>query len=441
MEKFKKRSTMIGLAAAITVMACTLSGCSDQKGLFTNRTILKERMGNTGFLSGKSGDEIYEKSTETIAAEENVREIYVNTSLVDVIICPAKQKGKSVPEGEILIEKNIGQNTPDVDVSVKNGILDIVQAAEQGNRKILYNSIVYVYLPEDIELENIDIDGKDGDMEIDGDLSVGKMSVELASGDIDIVGNVSISSDLHIETVNGTTEIETVSCGGSLNLYTESGDIEFFGNVQENMSVKTGDGDVMISGTVHGVLQVNTCIGRIGLDDVTCSKNLDLYSDSGDIEFSGNVQGNMSVETGNGDVIVSDTVDGTLQVNTCIGKIELDDVIFSGSLDLYSDSGDIEFSGEAEGALKAETGSGDIDIDGIAGDDLTLTTCVGNVSVNLEGNAWDYNYDISSESGNLYLNEEFYSESPNIIKRQNNVNGDKITVSTESGDIDIEIEE
>lgn len=384
MGKFRKRRQIVGLAVAITVIAVMVTGCSDQGRLFPDhRTALRERIGNTGLFSSPGSFETYEKTTETIGAEENVREICVDTSLVDVKIYSAKEKGKFVSDGEILIEKNTGKKSPDIDVYAKNGVLNIVQAANQENMEFPYNSEVFIYLPENMYLENIYAEGEDGNIEVTGNLSVGKMTIELASGDIDIVGNVSITSDLYIETVNGMMDIETVTCGGSLNLYTESGDIEFSGSVQEDMSVKTEDGDVVVSGTMCKNLKVNTRIGRIELDDVSCNGRLALYSESGDIEFSGDSKGKLTVETGDGDIDVSDTV----------------------------------------------------------ADDLTLLSRVGHVSVSLSGNAWDYNYDISSEYGDLYLNGENYSDIPNTLKKQNNVSGNKITISTESGDIDIETEE
>lgn len=379
MKNFKKRYRMIWLAAAIAGIAGTLTGCSGFGTLFPDGRILRGGLGNSeDWVPGN----VYEKTVETIGAEENIRTICVDSSLVDVKIYSAKEKGKSVSDGEILMEKNVGKKSPDVDVYAENGVLNITQP-EQEKQDFPYNSEVFIYLPENIELENIYAEGEDGDIEISGNLSIGKMTIELTSGSLDLIGNVSVTSNLSVKTITGMIEIDHVSCSGSLNLYSESGDIEFFGNTQGNMSAETGDGAILISGSMRGDLKVDTCIGKIELDDVSCNGRLSLYSESGDIEFSGDVAGKLTAQTGRGDIDVYDT----------------------------------------------------------ATDHMALTSCVGHISVSLDGDARDYNYDIASESGDLDLNGEVSSGILNTVKKKNNWSGRKIAVSTESGDIEIETEE
>lgn len=321
MKNFKKRYRMIWLAAAIAGIAGTLTGCSGFGTLFPDGRILRGGLGNSeDWVPGN----VYEKTVETIGAEENIRTICVDSSLVDVKIYSAKEKGKSVSDGEILMEKNVGKKSPDVDVYAENGVLNITQP-EQEKQDFPYNSEVFIYLPENIELENICVEGEDGDIEISGNLSIGKMTIELTSGNLDLIGNVSITSDLSVETITGMIEIDRVTC--------------------------------------------------------------------------------------------------------------------SGFPELCSESGDIEFSGDVAGKLTAQTGRGDIDVYDTATDHMALTSCVGHISVSLDGDARDYNYDISSENGDLDLNGEVSSGILNTVKKKNNWSGRKIAVSTESGDIEIETEE
>ena len=379
MRNFKKARHIIMLAVVITALTGTVTGCAGQGNTSSARKAsLGERLGLVGSL-----DTVYETSREMIGTDANVEDIYINSSCVDVKICSAKEAGKSVPNGKILIEKKVGQHTPDIDVSVENGVLNIVRPVNQTKKIISNNSMVSIYLSDTTELKTISIEDS-GDLELSGMFTLEKITIDTAYSYVDIIGNLNVTSDVSMKTELGDIDIDQIICGGKLSMVTESGDIE----------------------------------------------------------FSGDIVGSLTAETGSGDIAASDTTAGTVEANTGMGKINLEDVSCNGSLALYTESGDIEFSGETAGLLNAKTGGGDIYVSCAAEDDLTLLTSHGYVSVSLSGNIPDYNYDLFSGGGDIYLNDETASSGiRSKVKMQNDVNAPTISVSTDAGDITIETEE
>lgn len=437
MGNFKKARHIMMLAVAVTALTGTVAGCAGQGNISSARKAsLGERLGLVGSL-----DTAYETSREMIGTDANVEDIYINSSCVDVKICSAREAGKSVPDGKILIEKKVGQHTPDVDVSVENGVLNIMEPVNKTQKTISNNSMVSIYLSETTELKNISVEDS-GDLELSGKLTLETMTIDTAYSYIDIIGNLNVTSDVSVKTELGDINIEQIICGGSLNLNTDSGDIECFGKIQGDLSAETGGGDILVSGTVTGNTMLSTYLGFIELDDITCSGNLSMNTGSGDIEFSGNIVGSLTAETEGGDITASDTTAGNVEANTYIGTINLEDVSCDGSLTLYTGSGDIEVSGETKGTLNAKTEGGDIYATCTPKDDVTLLTSHGYVSVSLSGNVPDYNYDLFSGGGDIYLNDETASSGiRSKVKMQNDINAPSITVSTDAGDITIETEE
>ncbi len=360
MKRNRKGHSITVLSVGLAVAACILTGCSNGKILSNQRS---------------------EVSVETLGSEKNISEIQFHMEYGNIEIISSSEGRKKFPDNEILVEKSIGENVPDVKLSVEQNVL-YIEETEEPPQNMIENYTIYIYVPEKLNLDRVFVENQNGDLDVTGKLEIGNTSVDLNTGDIDFYGNIRVSSNAFLSTSVGAIDAEDIICGGSVSLVNNAGDINFFGDVQQNLTVQANKGSIDLSATVNGNMDLSTTVGTIDVEETSCSGTVTLTSNSGNICYSDDVYGN----------------------------------------------------------LYASTVSGDIDISGTAGGNLDLSVGTGYVSVNLDGDIGDYNYSLSSNMGNLYLNDEDNSYTFQKLLHKNNASRNTITIAVDTGDVFIEFE-
>ena len=189
------------------------------------------------------------------------------------------------------------------------------------------DQIEYVYrvsAPAWVELE---LEGDDGDVEIDG--WRGEITIRNDDGDVNL-------SNLEVP---------------RLRLDAEDGDVEIEGFAGE-MDLEVDDGDVTVSECRGDRIRVDGQDGTVRLEN--CQGNFEVSTDDGTVDLSGLRAGRLDVDTGDGRVEIGlDAAAGALaiEVSTDDGNVELElgDGV-SADFVLSSSDGDIRLDAEA-GAL------------------------------------------------------------------------------------------
>lgn len=145
---------------------------------------------------------------------------------------------------------------------------------------------------------------------------------------------------------------------------------------------------------------------------------------------------NMSgrIEASSGDILINDIEGEKLEVKTSSGKIACDKVRASETY-FEASSGDIELLRINNDKLTCETSSGDIAINDSEAESVDCNASSGEVSMELNGNADDYSYDIDASSGDIKVNGQ---ETEDRFVKEAAGNG-KIKIKTSSGDIEVSI--
>ncbi len=123
-----------------------------------------------------------------------------------------------------------------------------------------------------------------------------------------------------------------------------------------------------------------------------CFEKLDLDVAASDLDFAigGMVCKEMSLTVGAGTVTLSDLeVEGELDVEIGAGIAELENV--------------------SCGSLEAECGMGEFIMAGSVSGDIEVECSMGSMTMELEGNESDYNYDLSCGMGDLTINGSSYA--------------------------------
>ncbi len=92
-------------------------------------------------------------------------------------------------------------------------------------------------------------------------------------------------SELHFESSSGDLEIEGGIAFGTVRAFSDSGDIEFSGEAKTTLLARTNSGDVSLENARVGGVQIKSDSGDIEFESVAAEENIELRTNSGDISI------------------------------------------------------------------------------------------------------------------------------------------------------------
>ena len=148
--------------------------------------------------------------------------------------------------------------------------------------------------------------------------------------------------ELYIKTVSGNIEVPEGFSFDTADVFSTSGDIEFFGEVETKLVMESTSGDIELAGINAFDIRIHTLSGEIEADSVNSDGRIKIDTTSGDIDIS----------RSDAKDIVLEAVSGDIECEFLSSKI----------FDLKSTSGDIKAPQDdaASGKCTAKTTSGDI---------------------------------------------------------------------------------
>ncbi|MGL5313665.1 MAG: DUF4097 family beta strand repeat-containing protein [Peptostreptococcaceae bacterium] len=285
-------------------------------GVLFNNTNRGISVGNFSFIN--IGNTKLTEEDKYNASLENVKTIKLETTVDDIIIEEGNEKDIQI------IEKSnykLDENEK-LKISNNDDTLEIVR----NDKKIIASKIninrrLEIYLPKDYN-GTLLLDNNVGDIKINCDLKLDKLSISQDVGDLKLSSNIECTNFNSKNNV-GDTKIENLVC--------------------EEYSIKTSTGDIDING-IAGFGKID---GKIGNVDCTLNKI------SGDISIT--------ATTGDVDILVSGSESFILDSKSNVGDIETNINLDNCKTSQKSLSG--SYGKDATYNMIVETNVGDIKID------------------------------------------------------------------------------
>lgn len=226
-----------------------------------------------------------------------------------------------------------------------------------------------------------------------------KVVFKTQGGDLS-VSNVKGSVDL--DTSFGNIEVKDVQ-DGEVKVKTQNGVVTLRGiNIQDYpIAARSSFGDINIFQIDAKLLEVSITNGRMNLENIKISGDVELSNDFGNIDFRSGQAENLNIDSTNGTITLNGiTIKNSLIANTEFGNLDLAGTK-ARNYDLKTKNGRIDLDGADQATIKAETDFGDIQMKNLVLAIVDLKTKNGTVQIN--GSLAQADHHILSDFGSITI--------------------------------------
>ena len=221
------------------------------------------------------------------------------------------------------------------------------------------------------------------------------VDVKTGSGEVSVSG-----TEGKVNIVNSFGDIQLDNLAGKLSVESRSGRLvaNSVNAGSADISLSSGFGSITLEQASGANITLYSDSGTLDVEDVRASQNIELTSKFGNVSFDSGSAGSLTVTTNSG--VVSFTfvnVRDALVVQDDFGNINLEKVNAE-SYDVQTNSGSILLDG-AEGLVKAHTGFGNITVKNAEEVTLDLNTDSG--TIDFEGSLGEGPHTIHSNFGQI----------------------------------------
>ncbi len=216
--------------------------------------------------------------------------------------------------------------------------------------------------------------------------------------DLDIYLPQQTYQSLRLSAYSGNMEIPAFFSFDQADIYNSGGNINFTANVHGELSLETVSGNIYTSGNHSRSLHVEAVSGDILVESVTLEEDLYAQTVSGNLHFIDVKGQHITTTSTSGDILVeSATINGDLHAQTVSASLTLNDVLCQ-DIVATSTSGDMEINHLiAQGHIQADNISGDIQLQACDAASLTLETVSGDIGGSLLSDKWFTVYTTSGD--------------------------------------------
>lgn len=190
---------------------------------------------------------------------------------------------------------------------------------------------------------------------------------------------------LNIKTSTGDTEIPTGFVFASIDIKQSTGDISLSATASGKINLYTSTGNISINGGAPTDISVHASTGDINISDVTASGKIEVESSTGKQSFTNIRCLKLESEADTGDAILTNVVaDGVLSIERSTGSVRLDSVD-GGEIYIETDTGDVTGTLLSGKIFFAKTDTGDIDVPKTTeGGRCEIETDTGNIIISIK---------------------------------------------------------
>lgn len=186
-------------------------------------------------------------------------------------------------------------------------------------------------------LNNIVVNMSTGDLVINKEFNVNKLSFSGSTGDVKLYSKI---SELSAETSTGDFKLSDANFD-SINILLSTGDIELNNiNVINDINISSSTGDVKLNKVTGKNLSISTSTGDVKFDETTIENKITAKTSTGDVEFNNSDSLTLYIETTTGDIAGSLKTSKTFYVKTS-GDIDTPRTN-GGDCDIVSSTGDVK---------------------------------------------------------------------------------------------------
>ena len=174
---------------------------------------------------------------------KQIREMQIDSGSGDVRICPRDDGGSQVEVSAT--ERNythyeVNQSGETLKITGKGSWNGISIGRHQ-------SSEVTIYVPENMDLDNLELYVGAGDLEVEAPLTTDGLYVDTGVGDMEVSEELTVDGDARIDVGTGNITIYDLNCSGSLDSSCGVGNLELLGTVRGDIAAKCGTGDMKIN--------------------------------------------------------------------------------------------------------------------------------------------------------------------------------------------------
>lgn len=186
----------------------------------------------------------------------------------------------------------------------------------------------------------------------------------------------------------------------------------------KNLKVNSTSADIELDNVKSEKLVVKSVSGYISTSDLT-SNHINYSSTSGDMKFEN----------------ITNSTDGVEEISSISGSIDISDSSLQNST-IKTTSGKINIDSSKVEGLTAKSVSGSINMKGEFLKTTSLHSTSGKILLDTSIPKSEYNYDISSSSGSIHVDDEKFKKS--ITQNNGENSSNEIKISTTSGSIELD---
>jgi hypothetical protein len=211
--------------------------------------------------------------------------------------------------------------------------------------------------------------------------------------------------NLLINTSTGDVEIPKDFKFKSIDVSESTGDVKNYASASELVKLKTGTGDIYVENISAGAIELSVTTGKVTASGVTCDGDINIKVTTGKTGVS-SVKCKNLVSSGN------------------TGRISLKDVFAAEKISIERSTGDVSLENSVAGKLSLETDTGDVTLNSCDATEIFVETDTGDVT------------------GTLLSEKVFIAKTDTgKVRVPSSVTGGRCEITTDTGDIKIEIAE
>lgn len=204
------------------------------------------------------------------------------------------------------------------------------------------------------------------------------------------------------------------------------------GSEFSRVEIENTSGDVTLSEFYAEELSLIADYGDVTMTNVG-SENADITLNSGELDITDYEGDEFSVTADYGDVSIENAKVSAANLTLNSGELDLISVSCT-DLKIESDYGDVDTRDVTTASAVLDLNSGSADLENFAADNIKVTVDYGDADIELAEKLKDYDYDLQTDYGTVYVGEKEMGESYHSLEEKQSK---KIEVYCESGDVSI----
>ena len=192
---------------------------------------------------------------------------------------------------------------------------------------------------------------------------------------------------LSIRESTGDVQIPTDFSFGKIDIDASTGDIDCRASVSGALRIETSTGDIRLEKLRAETIKLTVSTGRVEARDVDCRENLEISVSTGRTELTDLSCGSFRSNGSTGSLVMKNvTVAGTLQAERSTGSVRLEDCD-AAELNIITDTGDVTGSLRSPKVFITQSDTGSIHVpESVTGGKCKVSTDTGDIQFDIQAN-------------------------------------------------------